>query len=170
MTSYIISTVIRLPCFIQHKSPHPYIVFSTLCLYPCLVFCCSSISLCLSMLPLVDFQTKLGCLLKTSASTPVYHSIYKKLLIQLAFCLWAVLSLHRCMRAFSSCDESGLLFIVVCRLLIVFALAWLLFCGAQALGVQTSVAVMHGRSCSTACGIFLDWESNLGPLHWQVDS
>ena len=29
-------------------------------------------------------------------------------------------------------------------------------CGAQAPGVRASVAVVHGLSCSTACGIFLD--------------
>ena len=30
------------------------------------------------------------------------------------------------------------------------------------------VAVLHGLSCPMACGIFLDQESNLCPLHWQV--
>ena len=33
-----------------------------------------------------------------------------------------------------------------------------------------SVFVAHGLSCSVACGIFLDQELNLCPLHWQVDS
>ena len=33
-----------------------------------------------------------------------------------------------------------------------------------------SVVVAHGLSCSTACGIFLEQELNLCPLHWQVDS
>ena len=28
----------------------------------------------------------------------------------------------------------------------------------------------HGLSCSMACGIFLDQESSLCPLHWQADS
>ena len=32
------------------------------------------------------------------------------------------------------------------------------------------VVVTHWISCSTARGIFLDQESNLCPLHWQVDS
>ena len=32
-----------------------------------------------------------------------------------------------------------------------------------------SVVVEHGLSCSAACGIFLDQESNLCPLHRQVD-
>ena len=44
------------------------------------------------------------------------------------------------------------------------------FCGAQALGVQASVVVVHGLSCSVACGMFLDQGSNPRPLHWQVDS
>ena len=55
-------------------------------------------------------------------------------------------------------------------------------CGAQALGTRASVVVawglestgsvvvVHGLSCSTACGIFLDQGSNLCPLHWQSDS
>ena len=33
-----------------------------------------------------------------------------------------------------------------------------------------SVVVVHGPSCSTACGILPDQGSNLCPLHWQADS
>ena len=33
-----------------------------------------------------------------------------------------------------------------------------------------SVVVVHGPSCSTACGIFPDQGSNPCPLHWQADS
>ena len=33
-----------------------------------------------------------------------------------------------------------------------------------------SVVVAHGPSCSAACGIFPDQDSNLCPLHWQADS
>ena len=33
-----------------------------------------------------------------------------------------------------------------------------------------SVVVVHGPSCSAACGIFPDQGSNSCPLHWQVDS
>ena len=33
-----------------------------------------------------------------------------------------------------------------------------------------SVAVVHGLSCSAACGILPDQGFNLCPLHWQVDS
>ena len=30
--------------------------------------------------------------------------------------------------------------------------------------------MVHGLSCSAACGIFLDQGLNLCPLHWEVDS
>ena len=33
-----------------------------------------------------------------------------------------------------------------------------------------SAVVMHGPSCSAACGIFPDQGSNPRPLHWQADS
>ena len=33
-----------------------------------------------------------------------------------------------------------------------------------------SVVVMHGLSCSAACGIFPDQGSNPCPLHWEADS
>ena len=33
-----------------------------------------------------------------------------------------------------------------------------------------SAVVLHGFSCPMACGIFPDQESNLCPLHYQVDS
>ena len=49
----------------------------------------------------------------------------------------ATLGLRCCARAFSSCSEWGLLFVVVHGLLIVVAS----LCGTQALGVQASVAV-----------------------------
>ena len=32
------------------------------------------------------------------------------------------------------------------------------------------MVVVHGLSCSVACGIVLDQGSNLCPLHWQVDA
>ena len=37
-------------------------------------------------------------------------------------------------------------------------------CRARALGTWASVVVVHGLSCSVACGIFLDQGSNLCPL------
>ena len=42
-------------------------------------------------------------------------------------------------------------------------------CGAWALE-WASVVVVHGFSCSTARGIFLDQGLNPCPLHWQADS
>ena len=38
------------------------------------------------------------------------------------------------------------------------------------LTVVASPVAEHGLNCSKAHGIFLDWLSNLCPLHWQADS
>ena len=78
------------------------------------------------------------------------------------------LGLCCCTQAFSSCSNQGLLFLGVLRLLI--AVVSLAVDGAEALGVQVSVAVSHGLSCPSACRIFLDQESNPSHLHCQVDS
>ena len=60
-----------------------------------------------------------------------------------------------------------LLFIVVCRLLIVVAS----FVAEHGLkGVRASVVVTPGLSCSAACRIFPNQGSNLCPLHWQAVS
>ena len=37
-------------------------------------------------------------------------------------------------------------------------------------GPWALVVVVHGFSCTAACGIFPDEGSNPCPLHWQVDS
>ena len=79
----------------------------------------------------------------------------------------AALGLRCCVRAFSSCGERGLLFVVVHRLLIVVAS---LCCGAWPLGARASVVVARGLSCSVACGIFPDQGSNPRSLLWQADS
>ena len=65
----------------------------------------------------------------------------------------AALGLRCCARAFSSCGELGLLFVVVCGLLIAVAS---LCCRARALGAWASVAVVPGLSYSAACGIYPD--------------
>ena len=57
----------------------------------------------------------------------------------------AALSLHCCIRAFSSCGERGLLFVVVHGLLIAVASH-----GAWALGVQASVVAARRLS---SCGL-----------------
>ena len=97
----------------------------------------------------------------------------------------AALGLCCCVRTFSSCGERGLLFVVVCGLLIEVAS----HCGAWSLGTRASVVAERGLnscgsrtlerrlsscgawlSCSAACGIFPDQGSNSCPLHWQADS
>ena len=109
------------------------------------------------------------------------------LYIYLFICLFlAALSLCCCAWAFFSCVERGLLFVVVCGLLIVVASLvaehrlqvrgpqqlWHTGSVVVALGLQSagSVVVAYGLSCSAACGIFLDQGSNPCPLHWQADS
>ena len=79
----------------------------------------------------------------------------------------AVLGLHFCARAFSSCGKWGPLFIAVHGTLTIVASL------VAEHRVQTragSVIVAHEPSCSTACGIFPDQGSNPCPLHWQADS
>ena len=72
--------------------------------------------------------------------------------------LLVVLDLYCCSRAFSSCSEWGLL-VAVAHL------------AEQTTGSRDASAVVaHGLSSSAAHGIFLNQESNLYPLHWQVDS
>ena len=80
----------------------------------------------------------------------------------------AVLGLHCCAWAFSSCGEWGLLFLAVVGFLT--AVTSLVAERAQALGVQTSAVVAHGLSCSMACGTVPDQGSNQCPLHCKVNS
>ena len=94
----------------------------------------------------------------------IYSSVYE---YRLFFFFLAALGLRCCVWAFSSCGQWGLLFVAVCGLLIVVAY---LCCGARALGVQASVVVAHGLSCSAACGILPDQGSKPCLLHWQADS
>ena len=78
----------------------------------------------------------------------------------------AALGLRCCVRAFSSCGKRGLLFTAVSG----FSLQWLLLLQSMGSRHAGSVVVVHGLSCSAACGIFLDQGSNPCPLHWQADS
>ena len=78
----------------------------------------------------------------------------------------AVLGLHFCERAFSSCGKRGPLFIAV-RGPLTIAASLVGSTGSRRAG---SVVVAHGPSCSTACGILPDQGSNPCPLHWQADS
>ena len=70
-----------------------------------------------------------------------FKETFKKIYIFLA-----VLGLHCCAQAFSSCSKQGLLFVVVRGLLIAVAC---LCCGARALGTQASVFMARGLS---SCG------------------
>ena len=81
--------------------------------------------------------------------------------------------------AFYICSRLGLLFIVVCRLLIEAASLvserrlqgpWASVVVALGLQNADSVVVVHRLSSSASCGIFLNKESNPCPLHWQADS
>ena len=78
----------------------------------------------------------------------------------------AALGLRCCTQAFASCGERGLLFIAARGLPIAVAphvKHGLLARGLQSLWHAGSVVVVHGFSCSTACGIFLDQGSNPCP-------
>ena len=75
--------------------------------------------------------------------------------------------------------RGGLLFIVVQGLLIAATSlvaehglqgSWASVLVAHRLQSTGSIVVMHGLSCSMACGIFSDQGSNLSLLHQQVDS
>ena len=76
------------------------------------------------------------------------------------------LGLRWCTLACSSCDEWGLLFVAVLRLLIVVA-SLVVEHGLWSMG---PVVVAHGLICPLTCGIFLDQELNPCPPHWQADS
>ena len=80
---------------------------------------------------------------------------------------------------FSSCWEQGLLFVSV-RGLLLLQSTGSRCTGFSSCGTWTqlwltssrasSVGVVHGLSCSEACGIFPDQGWNLCHLHWQLDS
>ena len=50
------------------------------------------------------------------------------------------------------------------------SLSWPLLLRSTGSRRTGSVVVVHGPSCSAACGIFPDQGSNPCPLHWQADS
>ena len=85
-----------------------------------------------------------------SPSVSLALSFLKLLFIYLFL---AALGLCWCESVFSSCGEPGLLFVVVCGLILVAVASR---CRAWALDEQASVVVAHGICCLVACGIFLD--------------
>ena len=97
----------------------------------------------------------------------LHKLIFKKNVIHLCILFLAVLGLHCCMPAFSSCSEQGLLSSYG---------TWASHYGGfscyrvQALGRAGSFVVVHRFSCPEARGTFLDQGSNSCPLHWQADS
>ena len=89
-------------------------------------------------------------------------------LILFIYLFMAVLGLRFCARAFSSYSKWGPVFIAVRGPLSPLSRPLLLrSTGSRRAG---SVIVVHGPSCSAACGIFPDQGSNPCPLHWQADS
>ena len=77
-----------------------------------------------------------------------------------------MLGLRFCARAFSSCGKRGhsssrCTGLSLSRPLLLWST------GSRGTG---SEVVAHGPSCSAACGIFSDQDSNPCPLHWQADS
>ena len=77
----------------------------------------------------------------------------------------AMLGLHCSARAFSRYREQGLLSSFSAR---ASHCSGFSCCGA--LGAWAAVAVVHGLSYPSACGIFPEQGSNLCPLHCKVDS
>ena len=149
-----------------------FIIVSSSWIDPLIIMQCLSLSLITFFVLLIYFLLNL------------FFSFFKKNIYIYLFL--AVLGLHCCMWAFSTCSDWGLLFIAVYGLLIVVAFLvaehtlqvrklqqlWhtgsvVVACRLQSAG---SVVVAHGLSCSTACGIFLDQGLNSCPLHWQADS
>ena len=87
-------------------------------------------------------------------------------LVSFLFFLLAVLGLPCCTGFFFSCGEQGLLSTCNGRACHCGGFSC---CTIPVLG-HTLKSCGFGLSCSTACGIFPDQESNLCFLHWQTDS
>ena len=106
---------------------------------------------------------------ESSVRTTVFFCVFLKL-IYVIYLFLAALGLCCCARAFSSCGERA------------SHCSGFSCCRARALGTRASgvvarglwsagsEVVVHGLSCSVACGIFPDKGSHLCPLHWQADS
>ena len=109
-----------------------------------ITFCLEFSTLELWIHPLNVFEV--SCTLK------IYVFIYLFMAKQDLCCCWGL---------FSSCGKWGL----PCN-----CGEWASHCSEFYCGVQASIVVAHGLSCSDACGIFPDQGFNPCLLHWQVDS
>ena len=81
--------------------------------------------------------------------------------------LLAVLGIHCCALAFSSCSKKGLLSTCGAR---ASHCGGFSYCKHGLWGAWASAIVVHRLSCSVACGIFPDQGENPCPQHWQTDS
>ena len=123
------------------------------------------------MVPLADMFPPLHVSVNRGVcDQPCFLSFFKKP-FPVVYVFWLP-RVFAAMWVFSSCGEQGLLFVVVCGLLL-----WSTGSGVQtstvvASGLQStrSGAVGQGLSCSmVARGIFPDQRKHLGPQHWQAD-
>ena len=125
-------------------------------------------------------NSSLLCLLHRQAdSSPLCHLGSLSGTHSLVILFFAVLGLH-CCGCFSLVAAGGghslvavlCLFTVMTNLIAEHRLqdAWASAVVAHELQSTGSAAVVHGPSCSAACGILLVQGSNPCPLHWQVNS
>ena len=93
-----------------------------------------------------ECHQKQSHLLSLAPGLPCFHTIYH-LFKKMIYLFWAMLGLHCCAQAFSSCCKQVIPFIVCASL----SLRWPLWCGHRLQSVG-SVVVGHRPSCSMALG------------------
>ena len=100
--------------------------------------------------------------------------VFKKLFNYLFWLRWVFIATHRLFLVV----KSGIYSLAVVRGLLIVVASLVAEHGLQGtqasvvLRIQStgSVLVVHGFSCSAACGIFPEQGSSLCPLHWQENS
>ena len=136
-----------------------------LCVCVCMCVCVCVVCLCVNVCVCVCVVSTAMCVARWKISiqiSPFYFLFFKgragpqlfRVALGLRCCAWAF---SPC-RGYSSCGAS---LVAKHRLYGMWALV---------VRHSGSVVVGHGLSCSMACGIFPDRESNPCPLHWQADS
>ena len=90
------------------------------------------------------------------------------LLVVLGLCCYSGFSVVAMNRAYSSCDEQASHCFFFCRAQNVGCMGFPSV--APRLWSTGSIVVVHGLSCSAACGILLDQGWNLCLLHWEMGS